>query len=258
MTAPRCPASPSSRPTSTTTRRHPASSATQRPGPVKSHRRARGRRPTHTAARRPSSTTSRLHLVRGEMVGLVGPRASARRARERDPRLRARDGGDIVVNDTRPITAPESWGGRATVVPQDVVVLDATLREERRVRPRRRGHRRRAGRGGPAARPPRGARRRAAGGARHPARRPRRPHLRRPAPASRGRPLYFDTDVLVLDESTAGLDAETEHLLLDTLDELKRDRIVLVVSHHQQVMDRCDRLVMIECGRIVASDPADG
>jgi len=35
-----------------------------------------------------------------------------------------------------------------------------------------------------------------------------------------------------------------------TLDELKRDRIVLVVSHHRQVMERCDRLVVIESGRI--------
>ena len=67
------------------------------------------------------------------------------------------------------------------------------------------------------------------------------------------RALYYDTDLLVLDESTAGLDHETEQRLLATLLELKADRIVVFVSHHRPVMERCDRVVGLEAGRIVSS-----
>jgi ABC-type bacteriocin/lantibiotic exporter with double-glycine peptidase domain len=71
------------------------------------------------------------------------------------------------------------------------------------------------------------------------------------------RALYYDTDVLVLDESTAGLDHETEQHLLATLVELKRDRIIVVVSHHRPVMEVCDRLIVLEAGHVVSSGKSD-
>jgi HlyD family secretion protein len=165
--------------------------------------------------------------------------------------------GCILVNGTVPITGPDSWGGRASVVPQDVVVLDASLREnvgfghdpadidDDRVREALAL----AHLEGILAELPNGldtvlgeAGARLSGGQRQ--------------RLGVARALFHDTDVLVLDESTAGLDHATEQRLLATLLELRHDRIVLFVSHHRSVMEHCDRLVMLDAGGIVGSGSA--
>ena len=160
----------------------------------------------------------------------------------------------MIVNGTTPIIRPASWNGRAAVVPQDVVVMDASLRENvafgESVEAIDDTHVLRAlalaHLDGILTELPAGlssvlgeAGARLSGGQRQ--------------RLGIARALYYDTDLLVLDESTAGLDHETEQRLLATLLELKADRIVVFVSHHRPVMERCDRVVELEAGRIVSS-----
>jgi ABC-2 type transport system ATP-binding protein len=68
--------------------------------------------------------------------------------------------------------------------------------------------------------------------------------------------LLGEPDVLVLDEPTVGLDPVLRRDLWETFHRLADDGAALLVSSH--VMDeaeRCDELVLVREGRIVASDP---
>lgn len=58
--------------------------------------------------------------------------------------------------------------------------------------------------------------------------------------------------LLLLDEATASLDAESEQLVQRALDELSRDRTVLVIAHRLATVRRADRILVLESGRLVA------
>lgn len=57
--------------------------------------------------------------------------------------------------------------------------------------------------------------------------------------------------LLLLDEATASLDAESERLVQEAIDEASRDRTVLVIAHRLATVRRADRILVIEQGRIV-------
>jgi ATP-binding cassette subfamily C protein CydD len=65
------------------------------------------------------------------------------------------------------------------------------------------------------------------------------------------RAFLKDAPLLLLDEPTAGLDAENEQLVLTALDDLSRDRTVLTVTHRLENLRRADHIVVLEGGRIV-------
>ncbi|WP_136519932.1 amino acid ABC transporter ATP-binding/permease protein [Cellulomonas telluris] len=71
------------------------------------------------------------------------------------------------------------------------------------------------------------------------------------------RGLLRDPSVLVLDEPTAGLDARTEAAFLATLREARRGRTTLVVTHRPAVVRACDRVVLLDGGRVVADGTHD-
>lgn len=57
--------------------------------------------------------------------------------------------------------------------------------------------------------------------------------------------------VLLLDEPTAGLDVENEHLVLKALDKLAAGRTVLTVTHRMADVEKVDRILVMSGGRIV-------
>jgi ATP-binding cassette subfamily C protein CydD len=65
------------------------------------------------------------------------------------------------------------------------------------------------------------------------------------------RALLRDAPLLLLDEPTAGLDAETERRVLDAVDRLRGDRAVLTVTHRLADIQRADHIYVMETGRIV-------
>jgi ATP-binding cassette subfamily C protein CydD len=65
------------------------------------------------------------------------------------------------------------------------------------------------------------------------------------------RALLRDAPLLLLDEPTAGLDAETERRVLDAVDRLREDRAILTVTHRLADIRRADRVYVMEAGRIV-------
>jgi ATP-binding cassette subfamily C protein len=71
------------------------------------------------------------------------------------------------------------------------------------------------------------------------------------------RALYRDPAVLVFDEATSALDAATEQALWEALAPLRGEKTLLVVAHRAATVRRCDRLVMLDAGRIAARGSFD-
>ncbi|WP_228384477.1 ABC transporter transmembrane domain-containing protein [Rhodocyclus gracilis] len=65
------------------------------------------------------------------------------------------------------------------------------------------------------------------------------------------RALLADRPILLLDEATSALDAESERLVQAALDRLMENRTTLVIAHRLATVQRADRLVVLEHGRIV-------
>ncbi len=66
------------------------------------------------------------------------------------------------------------------------------------------------------------------------------------------RALLRDAPVLLLDEATSSLDAQSEHLVQQALERLMCGRTTLVIAHRLATVQRADRIVVMEAGRIVA------
>jgi ATP-binding cassette subfamily B protein len=65
------------------------------------------------------------------------------------------------------------------------------------------------------------------------------------------RAFFRDTPLLILDEPAAALDAVAEQRLYDRLEELCRDRSVLLISHRFSTVRMAHRICVLEGGRIV-------
>ncbi len=65
------------------------------------------------------------------------------------------------------------------------------------------------------------------------------------------RAIVRDTPILILDEPTASLDAETEHEVLSGLAEWGRERVLFLVTHRLSTIRNADQIAFIEGGRIV-------
>ncbi|MFF9431091.1 ABC transporter transmembrane domain-containing protein [Streptomyces sp. NPDC014746] len=66
------------------------------------------------------------------------------------------------------------------------------------------------------------------------------------------RSLVADPEVLVLDEPTSAVDAHTEAAVAAGLAELRRGRITVVLASSPLLLDRADRVVLVDGGRAVA------
>ncbi len=67
------------------------------------------------------------------------------------------------------------------------------------------------------------------------------------------RAVLKDAPILVLDEPTASLDADTELRVLGNLAEWGRERVIFLVSHRLGTVRRADQIAVLKAGRIVES-----
>ena len=65
------------------------------------------------------------------------------------------------------------------------------------------------------------------------------------------RAFLKDAPILLLDEPTAGLDAENESLVMEALNRLSRGRTVLMLTHRLTNIKHADRILVLENGRVV-------
>ncbi|WP_318462440.1 lipid A ABC transporter ATP-binding protein/permease MsbA [Photobacterium leiognathi] len=65
------------------------------------------------------------------------------------------------------------------------------------------------------------------------------------------RALLRDAPVLILDEATSALDTESERAIQSALDELQKDRTVLVIAHRLSTIENADQILVVDDGEIV-------
>lgn len=71
------------------------------------------------------------------------------------------------------------------------------------------------------------------------------------------RALYRQPDLLVLDEGTSALDNRTEAEIIRALADLRGSVTMLIVAHRLSTVRDCDRIVLVEAGRILDAAPFD-
>lgn len=65
------------------------------------------------------------------------------------------------------------------------------------------------------------------------------------------RALYKDFELLVMDEATAALDMETEKAVIDSIRQIKKDKTLIMVTHHMSLANECDLVYKIENRKII-------
>ncbi|MFI5365348.1 MAG: ABC transporter ATP-binding protein [Candidatus Binatia bacterium] len=64
------------------------------------------------------------------------------------------------------------------------------------------------------------------------------------------RALYHEPELLVFDEATASLDAQTERELTGAIEALHGRKTMLIIAHRLSTVRKCDRLVFLRDGRV--------
>ena len=67
------------------------------------------------------------------------------------------------------------------------------------------------------------------------------------------RALYKQAGVIILDEATSALDTDTESAVMSAIEGLNDELTVIIVAHRLSTLKKCDRIIELDQGRIVAS-----
>jgi len=69
------------------------------------------------------------------------------------------------------------------------------------------------------------------------------------------RAMLRNPPVLLLDEVSNHLDSDAERALITTLTQLKKDRTIILVTHSPLLLHACDRIVVMDKGRVIMAGP---
>lgn len=64
------------------------------------------------------------------------------------------------------------------------------------------------------------------------------------------RAILKDPKILILDEATSSLDAESENLVQQALDELMKDRTTIIIAHRLATIRKVDKIFVLKDGEI--------
>jgi len=207
---------------------------------------------TYPGAEMPAIAEASVSLASGESLALVGPTGAGKSTLADlvlgvlEPEI-----GAVRVSGMRPTDAVSRWPGAMSYVPQEVIVLNGTIRDnvalglptdavdddiiwealERShladmLRREREGLDTTVGEHGV----------RLSGGQRQ--------------RLGLARALYTRPRFMVLDEATSALDAETEKAVTDALQELSGDVTLVIIAHRLATIRHCTQVVYVEGGRI--------
>ena len=65
------------------------------------------------------------------------------------------------------------------------------------------------------------------------------------------RAILKDAPIIILDETTSALDVENEHEILAAIDELTKNKTVIMIAHRIKTVEKADHIIAIENGKIV-------
>jgi ATP-binding cassette subfamily B protein len=64
------------------------------------------------------------------------------------------------------------------------------------------------------------------------------------------RSILRNSPILILDEATSSLDSESEHLIQDALNNLMKNKTVIVIAHRLSTIMKVDRIIVVDEGGI--------
>lgn len=67
------------------------------------------------------------------------------------------------------------------------------------------------------------------------------------------RALVTRPDLVVMDEPTSSIDVMSEAAVSDSIERLPKEATVVIISHRMRILRGCDRLIVVEDGRITAN-----
>lgn len=65
------------------------------------------------------------------------------------------------------------------------------------------------------------------------------------------RAILKDAPIIILDEATASVDPENEHLIQNAISELTRGKTIITIAHRLATIERADQILVVDDGRIV-------
>lgn len=71
------------------------------------------------------------------------------------------------------------------------------------------------------------------------------------------RAMLKSPSILILDEATSSLDSESEKKIQDAIDKLMLSKTSLIIAHKFSTIKKCDKIILIDKGRIVAEGTHD-
>ena len=71
------------------------------------------------------------------------------------------------------------------------------------------------------------------------------------------RALLYDPPVMILDEPTASMDPASENRLMRRLHNITQGRTVILITHKGAMLQLCNRLILMDRGRVLADGPRD-
>ncbi len=67
------------------------------------------------------------------------------------------------------------------------------------------------------------------------------------------RAMLKDAPIIILDEATASIDPENEHLIQNAISELTRGKTIITIAHRIATIEQADQILVVDDGRIVQS-----
>jgi len=71
------------------------------------------------------------------------------------------------------------------------------------------------------------------------------------------RALYHNAELIVFDEATSALDNATERDVMSAIDALPGDKTILLIAHRLSTVRSCDRIIVLDKGRLAGFAPWD-
>ena len=65
------------------------------------------------------------------------------------------------------------------------------------------------------------------------------------------RALYYNPSILILDEATSSLDIDTERKIMTDVLSLRKDKIIIIITHRISTIENCELIYKIENGNLI-------